>query len=74
MSSQMTPARELTTVREYTVGVEDRVFKARLADGPAGWWWQVRGCPNAIGPFATRKAAFAAYQSGLAAWAANESA
>ncbi len=55
-------ATKLVTVEEHTIG-EDRVFfghqdhegsEPLTAGTNAGWYWQCRGYPDAIGPFATR--------------------
>lgn len=49
-------AWKLTTEEEYTVGTEDRVFLSAGA-----WYYQIRGCAEAHGPFQSRREAEAAY-------------
>lgn len=49
-------ASKMMTKEEYEVGSEDRVF---LSDD--GWYYQLRGTPDACGPFAIREDAEDAY-------------
>ena len=50
-------AAKMTTVEEIEVGTEDRVF---LCDD-GRWYFQIRGTPNAIGPFSSKDDAIDAY-------------
>lgn len=63
-------ASKLVTVEEYEIGTEDRVFfghqdhegsNPTTAGKNAGWYYQLRGCAEATGPFFSREAAEDAY-------------
>lgn len=54
-------SRKLTTVQEFDLGTEDRVFLARMLDGIEKWYWQARGSDDCYGPFETREDAIRDY-------------
>ena len=58
-------AKNLSVSEELEVGTEDRVFSAFITrdGGHEYWWYQLRGTPDAFGPYETREAAEYAYSA-----------
>jgi hypothetical protein len=59
-----TEAKKLQTLEERAIGKEDRVFLAMAPNeiDPV-WYYQLRGCAEADGPFYDRRAAEEDYES-----------